>query len=244
MDLTFPILLGLILLTLVITYRSVIVSEFEQGVVMAHGRIVRSAKTGRNRWFGWDTQVLVFDTRPSLNNVQLQEVLTSDGITVKVSLAIVQRIADARRYVRSGSNPFDQLYSAAQLALRDVVAGIEFDALMSDRNTVSELILPRVRAESERLGFEVESLNVKDLVVGGDLKRALNDIILARAEARADLERTRGKTAAVRSMVNAAKLVEQHPGFAQLQWIEAAKSAAENDGNSLVLGVPQGVVTP
>tara|TARA_R110002072_G_scaffold2288_10_gene18939 strand:+ start:3373 stop:4116 length:744 start_codon:yes stop_codon:yes gene_type:complete len=232
------------LVWLVTRFECVVVSEYQHGLVVTKGRVVGPAKVGFNWIFEPTTKVWVFDARPSATSMQLQEVLTADGITVKASLSMVQRIADAKRFVTVSTNVLDQVYIEAQLALRDVIAGIEFDALMSDRSAVAEAMLPRVRAEAERLGLELESLALKDLVVGSDLKRALNDIVLARAESRAELERTRGKTAAVRSMVNAAKLVEQHPGFAQLQWIEAAKSAAESDGNTLVLGVPQGVVTP
>ena len=223
---------------------SVLVREYEAGIRVRRGRVVGPLAVGRNRYWKPTTEVFVVDQREQTTHVPVQEVLSADGVAIKISLMLTWRVADPALYLTVSEQPLTTLYGAAQLALREAVAGAAFDALMDDRKEVEAALRAPVAAAAGGVGLEVERVAVKDWVLGGELKRAMNEVVRARAEARAQVERTRGETAATRALVNAAQLIERHAGLYELRLLDAARAAADGDKNSLVLGLPQGVVAP
>ncbi|MEM7517442.1 MAG: SPFH domain-containing protein, partial [Planctomycetota bacterium] len=168
-----------------------------------------------------------------------QEVLTRDGVSVKISLTVTWRVVNAIEVVARTSNAEMTLYSAVQLELREAIQGIDFEDLLQDRGYLERALTTPTRESAAAFGLEVQRVALKDLIVGGELKRALSEVVRARAEAKAKLEQTRGETAALRNSLNAAKLFEEHAGLKTLRLLETARTAAENDKNTLVLGLSQ-----
>src|SRR5690606_2328403 len=96
-------------------------------------------------------------------------------------------------------------------------------------------LLEAARAASPDLGIEYDSVAIRDLTVAGDLKRAFSEVVKARQEGLAALERARGETAALRNLANAAQLVERNPALMQLRFLQAV---GQQDGGRLVLNFP------
>jgi regulator of protease activity HflC (stomatin/prohibitin superfamily) len=93
-----------------------------------------------------------------------------------------------------------------------------------------ELLAPRAVA----LGISLQKIEVRDIILPGDLKRAFAQTISAQKEGLANLERARGETASLRSLANAAKLMQDHPGLLQLRAIQAIEASK---GNTITLGL-------
>jgi len=93
-----------------------------------------------------------------------------------------------------------------------------------------------VRGAASRLGLELVQADVKDLTLPGDLKKLFTQVTKARQEGLAALERARGETAALRSLANAARLVQDNPALMQLRLLQVL---GEQPGNTVVLGLPQ-----
>ncbi len=181
---------------------------------------------------------MFFDLRGAVEMIAGQEVLTADQIPIKVSLAVTWRVRDARQVYCASDRWMDSMRVAAQLSLRSIVADTELEALLDDRAALDAAIGAQLAPEFERLGLELVRAAVKDLMFSGELKRAFGEVAKARAEAKARLERTRGETASLRSLTNAARLFREHGGLYELRMLETAGEAAAARGNTLVLGVP------
>jgi regulator of protease activity HflC (stomatin/prohibitin superfamily) len=93
----------------------------------------------------------------------------------------------------------------------------------------------RDRSLAATLGLRLLEIEVRDLMLPGDLKRAFAQSITAQKESLASLERARGETASLRSLANAARLMREHPGLLQLRAIQAIESSK---GNTITLGLP------
>ena len=99
-------------------------------------------------------------------------------------------------------------------------------------------IVESVRSGAREFGLEVEAAEVKDFMLPADLKRNFAEVLKAKKEGEAALEKARGESAALRSLANAAKLLEKNPMLLRLRALESIDAAGKTAGNTLVLGMP------
>lgn len=217
--------------------RALDVEPWQRAVLVRHGQVVGVLDPGRHRRLTSGHHAHVVDVRPTVRSLPTQEVPTADGVTVKVTLAAVVRVEDVERFVVGAQGADDVLHLALQVALREVVAVRSVDDLVSGRAALGAALDAAVRAGDEpagaAVGLVVERVEVKDLVLPGELRRAQAAVLLARAEGQAALERARGETAALRSMANAARLVDDHPALLQLRLLQ---ELGDSTGHTVVLG--------
>src|SRR5207253_3532698 len=133
------------------------------------------------------------------------------------------------------------LYNAAQLALRSVVSGVAAEALLTQRLAIAPQLLARVQEEAAKIGVMVHAVEVRDVMLPAELKRAFGDVLKAKQEGQAALERARGESASLRNLANAARVLEGNPALMNLRLMQSL-TAAQNAGNTLVLGMPAGFV--
>lgn len=215
--------------------RRVVVREWESAVVFKDGRVMRLEAPGRHRrahreeWW-------ILDVRSRRIVVPPQEVLTSDGLQVRVSLFLEYRVIDSRAWLTATADPSGELYALAQIALRQVAASMTLDALLAAREDVPAAV-EGIRAAAGGFGAEVTSFEVRDITLPQELRQAFSATALAKAEGAAKLERARGEAAAVRSLANTAQILEAHPSLLQLRALESA-------GHIVVKIVPAGEAEP
>lgn len=214
--------------------RSQTIREYERGLHFRKGRLVRELDAGRYRIHPRIDEVTVVDARRRQAVVSGQEVLTSDRVPIKISLIAEFTVADVSKAVLSVADFEDTLYGKIQLALREAVAGLELDAALAERGELGRKVAALVQPGASDFGVEVHSVQVRDFMMGGGLRNAFADVIEAKQQGLAALERARGESAAVRNLANAASLMEKHPGIMQLRLLQAVESGT---GNRIVIAL-------
>jgi regulator of protease activity HflC (stomatin/prohibitin superfamily) len=209
----------------------VTVAQWEHGLLFVRGRYMRLLEAGQYRFWQPGCSVRTVDMRPWVVSLPVQEVPTADGATVKVTVAGRAKVIDAVAYVTTARDPEQSLYLAVQIALRDLVAGVTVEELLAGRAGFGDRLLAGVQG-TEQLGIGVDQLVIKDTMLSGELKKAQAEVLVARAQGIAALERARGETAALRSLANAARLAAANPALLQLRLIQQLGSS----GNTLVIG--------
>ena len=218
-----------------------LVPEGYAGLLYHKGKFVEVLGAGRHiRWgrhFTLDAQ----DIRKASLLVAGQDVLTADNVGLKLSLLVTYQVTDPVKATHETQNWQGDVYNAAQLALRAVVNGITVETLLGQRLEIGAQLLARVQPEAAKIGINVLAVEAKDVMFAADLKRAFADVLKAKQEGQAALERARGESAALRNLANAARVLEGNPALMNLRLMQSL-SAAQNAGNTLVLGVPGGFV--
>jgi regulator of protease activity HflC (stomatin/prohibitin superfamily) len=220
--------------------RQVTVEAWEQGLLFRHGALVRALDPGGYRFWSSGYSLRPVDVRPWIVSVPAQEVSTSDGVSVKVTAAGQARVVDAAMSVTGTQDASSALYLAVQIAMRDVVGRHTVDELVATRTEIGQELLASLQG-IDQLGLVVDRLDLKDIVVPGDLKRAQASVLIARAEGQAALERARGETAALRGLANAARLTAENPALYQLRLLQ---QLASTSGHTVVIGTPPPLVAP
>lgn len=216
--------------------RAVTVQAWEQAVVFRRGALVTILGPGRHRVWARHMSIRVVDTRPWILQVPTQEVPTADGTTVKVTVSAALRVADPQAYVVGSQSPEQAVYLAVQLALRAVVGATTIEDLLAARPDLGDRLLAGVDTEVVAgTGVVVDRLEIKDLILSPELKRAHAEVLVARAHGLASLERARGETAALRGLANAARAAADNPALLQLRLLQELGSTT---GHTVVIGMP------
>jgi regulator of protease activity HflC (stomatin/prohibitin superfamily) len=215
--------------------RWVTVSAWERAVVLRDGSVLRVEAEGRHRRRRREQWWLI-DVRTRSLVISPQEVLTSDGLQVRVSLILTFGIVDVGAWLTVAADPGGELHTLAQVALRTAVATRTLEELLASREAISAG-LGGIRDAAHAFGVEVTAFEVRDITLPQELRQAFAAPALARADGAAKLERARGEAAAVRSLANTAKVLEAHPSLLQLRALESA-------GHVVVKIVPAGESDP
>jgi regulator of protease activity HflC (stomatin/prohibitin superfamily) len=210
----------------------VTIAARQVGLEYRHGALTRVLAAGRHRKrFG--ARVTRVDLRESLLQVSPQEILTTEGIGVRVSAVVRWSVAEPVAFVERTTDPLGTVYLAAQVALREALAGRTVEELGGRRAVLDETALTgAVAGVAQTVGVQVHEVVVKDIIVPADLRHAATEVVTARSRGAAQLEAARAETAALRSLANGAKLLDAHPALAQLRLVQAAPL-----GSQLVLHV-------
>lgn len=223
-------------------YRHVFcVPEGYAGLVYRYGLYVRRNNAGRQVVWGDGWTMNRIDLRKTATVVPGQEVLTADNVSLKVSLLVTYQVMDPVKAAHDTQNWAGDIYNAAQLALRAVVNGIAVEALLNQRLEIGAQLLARALPEVAKIGINVLSIEVKDVVLPNDLKRAFADVLKAKQEGHAALERARGESASLRNLANAARVLDGNPALMNLRLMQSL-TAAQNGGHTLILGAPGGFI--
>lgn len=201
--------------------RWVTVQPWERAVVVRSGDLDRVLGAGRHRRRRREVWHLI-DTRPRWLSLATQEVLTADGLQVRLSPVALFRVVDPAAWLTESDQPSAALYTLAQLALRDALTGTSLDEVLAARDGLLDGAREHLATGAARLGAELIEFHVRDLTLPAELRSAFSETARAREEGRAQLERARADAAALRSMANAAQVLEAHPALLELRAIEAA----------------------
>jgi regulator of protease activity HflC (stomatin/prohibitin superfamily) len=218
-----------------------VISEGYVGLLYHKGKFVEVLGSGCHIRWGRHFALGVNDLRKTSLLVAGQDVLTADNVSLKLSLFVNYQVVEPVKAAHETQNWHGELYNAAQLALRAVVGGVPIEALLNQCLEIGAQLLARVQPEAAKIGINVHSIEVKDVMFPTELKRAFAEVLKSKQEGQAALERARGESAALRNLANAAKLLEGNPALMNLRLMQSL-SAAQTAGNTLVLGMPGGFV--
>jgi len=211
----------------------VTVYEFERGLRYRNGRFVGTVQPGTHWIARRATSITRVDVRPYVLSVPGQELLTSDGIGIKVSLVAGVEVVDPAAAVNQVQNYTTTLYTLLQVALRHAVSSRSLEDLLAGRGDVGSKVLEDSAQPALAFGLKLASVDVRDVMLPGDLKRIFAQEVAARKEGLAALEKARGETAALRNLANAARMIEDNPALMQLRLLQQLGTTG---GNTVVLG--------
>jgi regulator of protease activity HflC (stomatin/prohibitin superfamily) len=214
---------------------SVVIFEYECGVKYSKGHFKAILPEGMYWFVPYVTTIQKVDMRPRCESITGQEVLSADGVTLKVSLVAKYQVIDPHVAVNRIENYQEALYLELQLGLREVIGGAEIDDVLAKRGELSAKLMELKKDKAETFGLSLLSVDIKDIMFPGDLKKIFAQVVKARKEGMAALEKARAETATLRHLANAAAVVDKNPLLMQLRLLQAL---GESAGNTVVLGMP------
>lgn len=213
----------------------VTIFEYQRGLLYRYGRFKSLLGPGTHWIFRPATAVQTVDVRETLLPLTGQELVSADGVSIKISLAARYRVVDPVKAINNVAGYLMVLHSLLQVSLREVVGQRPIDQLLQQRDEIGAETLARATGPASELGVELLRVDAKDLMFSGPMKRIFSQVVEARQQGLAALEKARGETAALRNLANAARLVEERPALMQLRLLQ---QIAGSSGNTVILGMP------
>jgi regulator of protease activity HflC (stomatin/prohibitin superfamily) len=209
-----------------------IVNEGHAGLLYHEGQLIGTLTTGRHVRWGRHFCLALVEVRRTLLQVAGQEVLTADNVGLKASVVLTIQVTDAAKSVQAADSHVTHLYSAAQAALRSTVAGVTMEALLCQRVAIGPQLRELIAPQAEAFGVTVHAVELRDVMLPGELRKAFSEVLKAKQEAHVVLERARSESAALRNLANAARLVEDIPALATLRFLQSIENMA---GQSVIM---------
>jgi regulator of protease activity HflC (stomatin/prohibitin superfamily) len=209
-----------------------VVEQHESGMLYVDGVQTEQLKPGRHAFWavGRTVRVGKVDLRPQALEVTAQEILTKDRVGIRVTLTAFARIVDHEKAAQSSTDANAALYRFIQFAIREAVAARTLDEILAARDTIDREVRAYVTERAAALGMEVGEIGIKDIILPGDVRDLLNKVVEAERIAKANIIRRQEETAATRSLLNTAKLMENNPLLLRLKELEALEKLVEKVG--------------
>ncbi|MES1160776.1 MAG: slipin family protein [Bacteroidota bacterium] len=176
------------------------------------------------------------DTRQQQIEINGQEIFTKDKAALRINAWAQYKVIDIEKALLENKEFERQLYVAFQLALREYIGGMAFDELLEKKESIVPFILQRVSESAQTLGIQVGSFGIRDIILLGDVKEIMNQVLIAEKKAQANIIMRREETASTRSLLNTAKLMEDNPMLFKLKEMEYVEKIAEKINSISVNG--------
>jgi len=213
------------------------------GLLIVDGELRGVLKPGLSAYWKYqrNLRVELVELRLQAMEVAGQEILTRDKVSLRVNLTALWQVTDAVKARATVSNFVDYVYKELQFALREAVGTRTLDELLTDKGVIDrEVAASAVKLESS--GLAVRSVGVKDVILPGEMKTILNQVVEAEKVAQANLIRRREETAATRSLLNTARLMEANPTLLRLKELETLEKVTEKVDKITVYNGLEGVL--
>jgi regulator of protease activity HflC (stomatin/prohibitin superfamily) len=153
-----------------------------------------------------------------------------------VNIVAEYQIADPVKAKQSVKDFSARLYGALQLAVRETLGHKTLEEILAAKTDADPAVAATIRAEMQLLGVEVGAVALKDIILPGEMREILNQVVSAEKQAQANLIRRREETAATRSLLNTAKLMEDNPILVRLKELESLEKLVASVGQLTLFG--------
>jgi regulator of protease activity HflC (stomatin/prohibitin superfamily) len=212
-----------------------ILYEYERGVVFRLGKLIQAKGPGLiflipfgvERMKKMDLRIVALDIAP-------QDTITKDNVSVKVNAVVYFRVADPARAVVEIEDYYFATSQLAQTTLRSVIGQSELDELLAEREQLNDVIRGIIDQGTDPWGIEVTSVEIKDIDLPKEMKRAMARQAEAERERRGKVIAAEGEFQASRRLGQAADVMARHPAALQLRYLQTlVEVAAENNSTTL-----------
>lgn len=230
------IILGIVALFLMAGLK--VVKECELGVRYTFGKYTGLVKPG------WRFVIPIFqswvrvDMRIKAVDVPDQDCMSYDNISINVNAVIYYKVKEAERAINEVEHYMYAVSQLAQTTMRNVVGAVELDELLSNRDEVSDRIKKIVDKATDPWGIDVQSVELKDVILPNDMKRVMGKQAEAEREKRAVIIKAEGETMAAANMSKAATMLGKAPGALHLRTLQTLNDLAADQSNTVIFAVP------
>ena len=209
--------------------RAYVVESYEKGIMFLDGKFDKVLDAGI--YYFWKNAIPVTVLKADLRQLQLevsgQEILTKDKAALRVNFYAQYKVTDVMKALVENKEYEKQLYILLQLALREYIGMFSLDELLENKESISGSILKTVSAAAGKLGVEISACGIRDIILPGEVKDIMNQVLIAEKKAQANTITRREETASTRSLLNTAKLMEDNAMLFKLKEMEYVEKIAD-----------------
>ena len=212
--------------------------EYEKAILLIDDKFERILESGVYRF--WRNATSIKISKVDMRQLQLeiagQELLTKDKAAIRINFYTQYKVVDIKKAILDNKDFEKQLYIAMQLKLRAFVGNYTLDELLDQKENIANAVFENIKDTVQTLGIQVLYCGIRDVILTGEMKDIMNQVLIAQKKAQANIITRREETASTRSLLNTAKLMEENEMLYQLKEMEYVEKIAEKIGEITVAG--------
>jgi regulator of protease activity HflC (stomatin/prohibitin superfamily) len=217
-----------------------VLREYERAIVFRLGR-ARPKPLGPGLVlmlpFGVD-RAQVVDTRTKVIQIPQQEVITRDNISIGVDAVVYTDVASPADAVLRVEQYMPATLQLAATTLRSIIGRMELDEVLAKRQEINDEVRYILDQRTEQWGVEITAVEIKDISLPMEMKRAMARQAEAERERRAKVIMSEGELQAAEKLAQAARLISAEPAALQLRLYQTLVEVAAEPNMTIVMPVP------
>ncbi|MCH2195324.1 slipin family protein [Kordia sp.] len=214
------------------------VLEYEKAILLIDDKFEKILDSGIYRF--WRNATSIKISKVDMRQLQLeiagQELLTKDKAAIRINFYTQYKVTDIKKAILDNKDFEKQLYIAMQLKLRAFVGNYTLDELLDQKENIANAVFENIKNTVANLGIHVLYCGIRDVILTGEMKDIMNQVLIAQKKAQANIITRREETASTRSLLNTAKLMEENAMLYQLKEMEYVEKIADKIGEITVAG--------
>lgn len=221
--------------------RSFTVEPYEKAVLFVNGEFQSVLEPGTYNFWRNAISVVIARTDMRMQQMEIsgQEILSRDKASLRINFFVRFMVSDLIQALVKTREYDKQLYVMMQIALRDFVGALALDELLAGKEAVSKQVFASAAEKAKELGVTLIAVGIRDIILPGEMKEIMNQVLVAEKKAQANTIMRREETASTRSLLNTARLMEENAMLYRLKEMEYVEKIAEKIGTVSLNGGTQ-----
>jgi regulator of protease activity HflC (stomatin/prohibitin superfamily) len=219
-----------------------VVREYERGVIFRLGRLVGAKGPGLFFLIPIIDKMVKVDLRTVTLDVPTQEIITRDNVPSKVNAVVYFRIVNPENAIVEVEDYFSATSLISQTSLRSILGQSELDELLAEREKINTKLQAVIDSQTDPWGIKVSTVEVKDVELPENMKRAMAKQAEAERERRAKIINAEGEFQAAEKLASAAEIIGRHPAALQLRFLQTVTEATAEKASTFVLPIPMDII--
>ncbi len=217
--------------------------EYQRSVIFRLGRFHSVRGPGLYWVIPFVDQKMRVDIRTRTVDIEAQETVTSDSVTIRVNAVLYYKITDPERAVIAVADYRTATYQIALTTLRNVIGQHFLDEVLKDRNKINKAVRPIVDEVTDPWGLSVERVEIKDVEIPGAMQRAMAKEAEAVREKRARLIKAEAEQEASLKLAQAAQEIASSPAALELRRMQMVAEVGVEHNTTTILLLPSDFLT-
>lgn len=231
------LLVGVVLILILVSAIK-IVDEFERGVIFRLGRLIGAKGPGLFFIIPFMDKMVKVDLRVITHDVPVQEIMTVDNVPASVNAVVYYRVLEPEDATVEVENYRVATSQIAQTTLRSVLGKAELDELLAEREKLNEELQVTIDEATDPWGIKVSMVEIKDVELPTDMRRAMARQAEAERERRARVIAAEGEKQAAERLSQASRIMSEGPGALYLRTLQTIQEASTEQGTNIVIPLP------
>lgn len=243
-SLPLPLMVIVVLVVMFLASAIKVLNEYERAVLFRLGRIRDIKGPGLIIIIPGIDKIVRIDMRTITMDVPPQDVITKDNVSIKVNAVVYFRVVDANAAVVNVENYLFATSQLSQTTLRSVCGQMELDEILSEREKINQRLQEILDRSTEPWGIKVSHVEVKQIDLPEEMKRAIAKQAEAERERRAKVINAEGEFQAAQKLIDAAALMETQPMSLQLRYLQTLNQIAAENNSTTIFPIPIDLFKP
>ncbi len=238
------IIVALVVLAIFLSSFLKVLNEYERGVIFRLGRVIKAKGPGLIVLIPFVDKMVRVSMRLVAMDVDPQDVITRDNVSVQVNAVIYFRVIDPIKAIVEVENYNYAMAQLAQTTLRSVCGQADLDELLSARDKINTHLQEILDTHTDPWGIKVATVELKHIDLPQEMQRAMAKQAEAERERRAKVINAEGEYQAATKLAEAAEIIHSHPMALQLRYLQTMREMAAENNTTTIFPLPLDLFRP